>query len=286
MCPRSTPLEISQVADLIAQPDMTRCTIAHTRRRQNTHRAQRTLDDEILSDDKLRPGLAGLSQLAHHRIQLPLSDEGIDLGPITLGNRIGKPGHYGFLYQIVSHPHAALKLIHRAVSGPLSVTRQVCGYRLIEGFPEEIPAVRIIASHCGGDQEASYLIVENLREGRWANRDVLVAPSALGKKERAAARRLYDHLAERDIIAVDCHKGNMFFFDNGAGDFVAGILDHDYISNIYDIPKLPQHTVKRLFIQAGPVGSPAWSVVDRAVKGLRVSTKEFMDVFYQVKLAT
>jgi hypothetical protein len=264
---------------------MIRCAIAHTRQRRSSHRTPARLDAGILSGEKLRPGLAGLSKLAHHTIQLPLSDEGIDLGPIVLGKRIGERGHYGFLYQITSLPHSALKLIHRAISGPISVGRQVSGHRLIERFSDEIPTVRIIASHRGSDHEASYLIVENLREGRWADRDVVVAPRALGEKQRAAARCLYDRLAERDIVAVDCHKGNMFFFADGARGLVAGILDHDYIANINDIPKLPRHTIRRMFVHAGAVGSPAWCAVDRAVRGLRISTKELMDVFYQVKIA-
>jgi hypothetical protein len=242
-------------------------------------------EDGIISGDKIRPGLPGLSQLAHHTIQLPLSDEGINLGPITLGDRIGKPGHYGFLYAIVGHPHAALKLIHLVRSGPPSIMRQVCGYRLIEDFAAEIPTVKILASHCGSDQEASYLIVENLYHGRWANRHVVMAPSVLGERERAAARRLYDNLAERGIVAVDCHKDNLFFFNGGTGDLTAGILDHDYIFNMRDIATLPQRIVKRMFVLAGPAGGPAWSAVDRAVKGRTDSAKEFMEVFYQTKIA-
>jgi hypothetical protein len=71
--------------------------------------------------------------------------------------------------------------------------------------------MKILASHCGSDQEASYLIVENLYHGRWANRDVIVAPRALGEREKTAARRLYDNLAGRSIVALDCHKDNLFF---------------------------------------------------------------------------
>jgi hypothetical protein len=255
-------------------------------RRLDAYRTHAMHDnDGIISNDKIRPGLPGLSQLAHQTIQLPLSDEGIDLGPITLGDRIGRPGHYGFLYAIVGHRHAALKLIHLARSGPPSIARQVSGYRLIEAFPAEIPAVKIIASHFGSDQEASYLIVENLYDGRWANRDVVVAPSALGERERAATRRLYDNLAERNFVAVDCHKDNLFFFSGDTGDLMAGILDHDYIFNMKDIATLPQRTVKRLFVLAGPAGGSAWSALDRALKGPRISAKEFMEVFYQTKIA-
>ena len=121
---------------------------------------------ESMSNDNIRPGLPSLAQLAHRKIRLPLSDEGIDLGAITLGDRIGNAGHYGYLYTIVGQPHTLLKLIHLARSGPPSVVRQVYGYRLIEAFAAEIPTVKIIASHCGGDREASYLIVENLYHGR------------------------------------------------------------------------------------------------------------------------
>ena len=241
-------------------------------------------DDGIISGDEIRPGLPSLSQLAHHTIQLPLSDEGIDLGPITLGERIGRAGHYGFLYAIVGQPHA-LKLIHLARSGPPSVVRQVCGYRLIEPFSDEIPTVKILASHCGSDKEASYLVVENVYHGRWADRDVVEAPSALGERERAAARRLYDNLAERGIVAVDCHKDNLFFFDGSTGTLGAGILDHDYIFGMKDIATLPLRIVKRMFTLAGPVGSPAWSTLDRAVKGRTISAKEFMEVFYETKIA-
>jgi hypothetical protein len=262
------------------------CGRADMHRWRNAHRTQSLVDDDgIISGDKLRPGLTGLSQLAHHTIQLPLSDEGVDLGPITLGDRIGNVGHYGFLYEIVGHPHAALKLIHLARSGPPSIVRQVSGYRLIEAFPAEIPTVNILASHYGSDQEASYLVVENLYHGRWTNRDVVVAPSALGERERAAARRLYNNLAERSIVAVDCHKDNLFFLNEGTGDLIAGILDHDYIFNMKDIATLPQRIVKRMFTLAGPAGGPAWSALDRTVKGGRISAKEFMEVFYQTKIA-
>jgi hypothetical protein len=241
-------------------------------------------DNGIISGDEIRPGLPCLSQLANHTIQLPLSDEGIDLGPITLGERIGRAGHYGFLYAIVGQPHA-LKLIHLARSGPPSVVRQVCGYRLIEPFSDKIPTVKILASHCGTDKEASYLVVENVYHGRWADRDVVEAPSALGERERVAARRLYENLAERGIVAMDCHKDNLFFFDGNTETLRAGILDHDYIFGMKDIATLPQRIVKRMFSLAGPVGSPAWSTLDRAVKGRTISAEEFMEVFYQTKIA-
>ena len=87
-----------------------------------------------MSSDSIRPGLPGLSQLANRTIRLPLSDEGIDLGAITLGERIGGDGHYGFVYAIVGRPGLALKLIHRERSGPPSIARQVAGYRLLEPF--------------------------------------------------------------------------------------------------------------------------------------------------------
>jgi hypothetical protein len=247
--------------------------------------SDRGFREGIISGDEIRPGLATLSQLAHHTVRLPLSDEGIDLGPITLGRQIGGTGHYGFLYAIVGQPYA-LKLIHRARSGPPSVVRQVHGYRLIEPFCDEIPTAKILASHFGGDKDASYLVVENVLHGRWANRGAVVASGALGEKEKAAARGLYDNLAKRGIVALDCHKGNLFFFDGSTGNLRAGILDHDYIFGMKDIPMLPRRIVKRLFILAGPAGDPAWVAVDRAVKGGGISAKELMEVFYQTKIAT
>jgi hypothetical protein len=129
-------------------------------------------------------------------------------------------------------PGLALKLIHRERSGPPSIARQVAGYRLLEPFPAEIPTVKIVASHCGNGEEACYLVVENLHHGRWADRGVVVAPSVLGERERAAARRLYDNPAARRIVAVDCHRDNLFFFAGSAGDLTAGILDHDYIFDL------------------------------------------------------
>ena len=82
--------------------------------RHDAHQAQRALDDHtVMSSDSIRPGLPGLSQLANRTIRLPLSDEGIDLSAITLGERIGGDGHYGFVYAIVGRPGQALKLIHR-----------------------------------------------------------------------------------------------------------------------------------------------------------------------------
>jgi hypothetical protein len=241
------------------------------------------VDDAVISGDVIRPGLPGLSQLAYRTLHLPLSDEGIDLGPVTLGARIGNDGHYGFLYAIVGRPHLALKLIHRERSGHLSVARQVAGYRLIEPFPAEIPTVRIIASRCGNGDEACYLVLENLHHGRWADRALVVAPSGLSQREKAAARRLCDNLAARNIVALDCHRENLFFFDGTAYDVTAGIHDHDYIFSLEEIPRLRRRTVKRLFTLAGPTG-PARSAVGRAVKGRSISTQEVMDAFFQHKI--
>jgi hypothetical protein len=106
----------------------------------------------------------------------------------------------------------------------------------------------------------------------------------LGEREKAAVRRLYHNLAKRDIVAADCHKDNLFFFNSSDGDLRVGILDHDYIFRVEDIAKLRRRTVKRLFSLAGPVGGPGWSALDKAVKGLAISAKEFMEVFYQVKI--
>lgn len=251
--------------------------------RRHVHRKLVT-DELVISGGDVRPGLPRLSQLAHRMIRLPLSDEGMDLGPITLGQRIGRDGHYGFVYGIVGRPDLALKLIHLERSGPPSVARQVAGYRVIEHFPTEIPAVKIIASHCGNGEEACYLIVENLHHGRWAERSVIVAPNVLGGTERIAARRLYDNLAARDIVAVDCHKDNLFFFNGSTGDLTAGILDHDYIFRLKEIPQLHRRILKRVFVLAGPTEGPAWCAVDRAIKGARVSAQEMMDAFFQLKI--
>ena len=104
-------------------------------KRHDAHQARRALDDHaVMSSDSIRPGLPGLSQLANRTIRLPLSDEGIDLGALTLGERIGGDGHYGFVSAIVGRPGQALKLIHRERSGPPSIARQVAGYRLLEPF--------------------------------------------------------------------------------------------------------------------------------------------------------
>jgi hypothetical protein len=253
--------------------------------RHDAHQARRALDDHaVMSSDSIRPGLSGLSQLAHRTIRLPLSDEGIDLGAITLGERIGSDGHYGFVYAIVRRPGLALKLIHREGSGPPSIARQVAGYRLLKPFPAEIPTVKIVASHCGNGEEACYLIVENLHHSRWADCGVVVAPDVLGERERAAARRLYDNLAARRIVAVDCHRGNLFFFAGSGGDLMAGILDHDYIFDLEEIPRLRQRILKRLFVLAGPRDGPAWAALDRAVKGLGVSAQELMETFFELKI--
>jgi hypothetical protein len=251
--------------------------------RHHVHQARRARDDHaIMPSDSIRPGLPGLSRLANRTVRLPLSDEGIDLGPITLGERIGSDGHYGFVYAIIGRPSLVLKLIHRERSGPLSIARQVAGYRLIEPFPAEIPTVRIVASHCGNGEEACYLVLENLHHGRWAGRGVVVAPSVLGERERAAARRLYDNLAARRIVAVDCHRDNLFFFGS-AGDLTAGILDHDYIFDIEEITQLRQRILKRMFTLAGPRGRPAWAALDRAVKGVG-SARELMETFFELKI--
>jgi hypothetical protein len=126
-------------------------------------------------------------------------------------------------------------------------------------------------------------VVENLHHGRWADRSVVVAPRVLGEGEKAAARRLCDNLAARNIVALDCHRENLFFFEGGAGGLTAGILDHDYIFSLAEIPRLRQRTVKRLFTLAGPRG-PARSAVNRAVKGRSVSAHELMDAFFQRKI--
>jgi hypothetical protein len=111
-----------------------------------------------------------------------------------------------------------------------------------------------------------------------------VAPGVLGATERAAARRLYDNLAARDIVAVDCHKSNLFFFNGSTDDLTAGILDHDYIFRLEEISRLQRRILKRVFTLAGPTEGPAWRAVHRAVKGVRVSAQEIMDAFFQLKI--
>lgn len=251
--------------------------------RQHAHRTL-LVDAAVVSGDGIRPGRPGLSRLAHRTIRLPLSDEGIDLGPITLGERIGGDGHYGFVYAIAGQPHLALKLIHREGSGHASIARQMSGYRLIEPFPVDIPTVKIVASHCGDGNEACYLVVENLHHGRWVDRGVVIAPGLLDERETAAARRLYDNLAARNIVAADCHRDNLFFFSASADDLTAGVLDHDYIFSLEEIPRLRRRTLKRVFTLAGPTEGRAWRAVDRAVKGLSVSAQEIMDAFFQLKI--
>jgi hypothetical protein len=239
--------------------------------------------DAVLASDGIRPGLPSLSRLTHRTIRLPPSDEGVDLGPLTLGERIGGDGHYGFLYAIVGRPHLALKLIHRERTGYLSVARQLAGYRLIKAYPHDIPTVKIVASHGSNGEEACYLLVENLHHGRWARRGVVVAPAVLSETQRAAARRLCDNLAAKNIVAFDCHRDNLFFFARSSGELIAGIHDHDYIFSLEEIPQLRLRTVKRLFTLAGRRGA-ARSAVDRAVKGHSVSAQELMDAFFQRKI--
>jgi hypothetical protein len=133
-----------------------------------------------------------------------LSDEGIDLGAITLGERIGGDGHYGFVSAIIGRPSLAVKLIHRERSGPPSIARQVAGYWLLEPFRPRFDGENIVASNCGNGEEACCLVVENLQHGRWADCGVVVALNVLGERERAAGRRLYDdNLAAKRIVAVD-----------------------------------------------------------------------------------
>lgn len=81
---------------------------------QDADRARRVVDNAVSSGDGIRPGLPVLPQLPHRTVHLPVSDGGIDLGPVTLGDRIGGDGHYGLLYK---RPDLALKLIHRENSG-------------------------------------------------------------------------------------------------------------------------------------------------------------------------
>ena len=170
---------------------------------------------------------ASAESLEHNVVSLPRTADGRELGPVRLGERVGG-GYFGTQYRMADQPDKLAKIIHNADGGPASIGRQVAGHEALLQHAPDIPMPRILGHRQGGPGEPSYLIVENLRAGKWADKAVTILPegSRLTRAQTGAMRELYRELGEKGLVWADGHAANAFFFMD-KGKLRAGILDHD-----------------------------------------------------------
>ena len=176
-----------------------------------------SLENPLRGDDIVKQAF----QLAGRTIRLPLGE------PITVGNPVGSGG-FNIVYEIKGQPDRLLKILKNPDPNisPASVLRQVNGYDLIKGDPT-IPSAKIYSSGAsrGG---TSYLVVEDLNYGAWAQKNVKINVVSPNQAQLAAVEELYQNLGRRGLIWPDGKLDNIFFFEE-AGKIRAGILDHDFI---------------------------------------------------------
>jgi len=192
--------------------------------------------------------------LEGHTIRLGPTAAGADPGPITLGRRVGSEGAFGIVYEVEGQPGRLVKILHNEEAGPASVARQVSGYSLIKDAPD-IPAPRILGHRRGSDGDPGFLIVEDLRAGRWADKNVRFRGSSrdMTPEELRAAQELYDALGQRGLFWADGHANNLFFFDEG-GRVRAGVIDHDMIFRASDLARQDAVVQGNLLKALGPDG--------------------------------
>ena len=207
-------------------------------------------------DNALRDavGRGELGELVGRVVSLQRPDVGGDLGPQTLSDFVGI-GAFGALYRTEEGRGTLLKLIHHQKEGPESVTRQLRGERLLSDPSRPgavIPSPQIRQARRGvGYGDPSYLVVDDLFAGQWARRKAYFKTTNLTREELEAARKLFRDIGERDLVWVDCHRGNQFFFTDERGTLRAGVLDHDMIFPAPELVDAAAAVRTRLFERIG-----------------------------------
>jgi len=105
--------------------------------------------------------------------------------------------------------------------------------RIRKNHPD-IPTPKIVDYVVGGERDPSYLIVEDLLEGKaWKGKKVKILKKGekLTPAQYQAAKELHNKLGEKGLAWFDGHKNNLFFFEEG-GKTKAGVLDHDMIVEV------------------------------------------------------
>jgi hypothetical protein len=234
---------------------------------------------DVLEGAALGPGTTALDllQLEGRTIHLPKSDQGADIAPLKLGRKLGA-GALGVVYEVEGHPELVVKIIHNAGHGPASIDGQLGGYERIKDNAD-IAAPRIFATHRGGPNEASYVIMENLNGGRWQGRQVAFsASSGITPEQKAAVRGLYDKLAQAGLIWVDGHFNNVFFFTDAAGRLQAGVLDHDMIVPAAQLPNLPAEAVDAILQTS--MGKGVLGILNTAIGTGQVPATDLMNAYF------
>jgi hypothetical protein len=125
--------------------------------------------------------------------------------------------------------------------------------------------------------------MENLKGGQWEKKKVEVGPfdRELTPDEMRAVRDVYDKLADRGLVWLDGHHGNIFFFEDAGGRLRAGITDQDLIFPAKDFHKQSQS----VHAKAGTFfGTEAMAPVAEALtKPGAVQAKALMDAFFKVR---
>jgi len=166
--------------------------------------------------------LTGQSRdLSGQTIALPPADQGLKLGNVTLGERLGQ-GKFKDVYALEGQPGLTLQIAHNTSDAALSVQREMQGYNLINGdIPT--PTVHGYRSATGG---LSYLIKDRLPSDAFFSQPTPETLTGMGATQAK--------LVGGNRVWVDSHLANHYLTRDVQGRPVVGIHDTDMITRATD----------------------------------------------------
>jgi len=150
----------------------------------------------------------------------------VDLGggPVELGKLRGA-GSFGAVYDVASGPGAGKQVVKLAREGDVRALRdQFNGYQDLKANAPGVGTPEIRGTHWGNNDIPANIVMDDA-----AKSFRTVAPKSGGPTGpfEAAVRRMNTDLGKGDLVWVDGHAGNVFFYRDAGGVLKAGAMDTD-----------------------------------------------------------
>jgi hypothetical protein len=180
--------------------------------------------------------------LSGQTIALPRPDRGLNLGTVTLGERLGQ-GKLKDVYAIEGQPGLTLQLVHHLKDAAPSVRREMHGYDLIR---DDI-ATPTVHGYRGAAGGLSYMIKDRLPSEAFFSEPTPELLAGMGATQ--------GKLARSNRVWIDGHAQNHYVTRDAQGRPVVGIHDTDMITRASDPATAAEMSrLLPLFHREGPAG--------------------------------
>jgi hypothetical protein len=172
-----------------------------------------------------------------------------------LGAKRGQ-GIYGAVYDIKNDPGSLLKVVKESTSGAESIQGQLAGTDLVQKAGIATTSIEDVSSG-----ESNALVTKDVKTA--FNRGFVPnLTEPLNGDQRAAVQRLFNQLAQNNLVWEDGGLRNIFFYTDPNGSLEAGILDSDRIFPVSLLKAQPEKVVYGVMNKTGgklPAGLPFWN---------------------------